>query len=599
MKNLTKIISLILLCIFLLSGCQYKSSPSNNDNNKTKIGTYSQGDLKLVNAVGYTDRVTLAKEAIENGANLDELAFEIKTSDGNIDNPLWCALYSNCYKTAEYLIGEVDNLDKFKDSKGNTYLNYCLDHKYPILKRLVKPLIDNGANVNIANDKGDTPLITCISNSSSLPSIVALNYVKLLVEKGATIDKKTIKCCIENRDRIILDYLLKNVSEEEISKLGLSDKELSIIEGKDVKVTKDDLKDNENLIKLIGMYGNLNIIKNIYKYVDDKDELLEIAASNGNTDCISYLIENKVDINSNVDNLETNNLPLLLSVINNYYDASKMLIENGAKFTMNETSSSIDGIDNELAAAAINGNKDLIKLVMDNCGKIESDRVACAIINASIYDQEDAVEYMLKAGLDPNSENTGGDSIISNVAYYGDAKAVNLLLQYGADCEGSKLEKESDTNSPLLSAVQYGDADSVLALLKAGANPNENEDILYNAINNNNYDILKALLENNIKVEDIKGRKPLSYASSFSTDIMKLLVEYGADINSDDYSDSPIYIAVEQNNVANVEFLLENNVDLSMYNNGEDLYSLAKENKEKEMLELFKKYNISGEDKNE
>lgn len=599
MKNLTKIISLILLCIFLLSGCQYKSSPSNNDNNKTKIGTYSQGDLKLVNAVGYTDRVTLAKEAIENGANLDELAFEIKTSDGNIDNPLWCALYSNCYKTAEYLIGEVDNLDKFKDSKGNTYLNYCLDHKYPILKKLVKPLIDNGANVNIANDKGDTPLITCILNSSSLPSPIALKYVKLLVEKGATIDKKTIKCCIENRDRIILDYLLKNVSEEEISKLGLSDKELSIIEGKDVKVTKDDLKDNENLIKIIGMYGNLNIIKNIYKYVDDKDELLEIAASNGNTDCISYLIENKIDINSNVDNLETKNLPLLLSVINNYYDASKMLIENGAKFTMNETSSSIDGIDNELAAAAINGNKDLIKLVMDNCGKIESDRVACAIINASIYDQEDAVEYMLKVGLDPNSENTGGDSIISNVAYYGDAKAVNLLLQYGADCEGSKLEKESDTNSPLLSAVQYGDADSVLALLKAGANPNENEDILYNAINNNDYDILKALLENDIKVKDIKGRKPLSYASSFSTDIMKLLVEYGADINSDDYSDSPIYIAVEQNNVANVEILLENNVDLSMYNNGEDLYSLAKENKEKEMLELFKKYNISGEDKNE
>lgn len=599
MKNLTKIISVILLCIFLLSGCQYKSSPSNNDNNKTKIGTYSQGDLKLVNAVGYTDRVTLAKEAIENGANLDELAFEIKTSDGNIDNPLWCALYSNCYKTAEYLIGEVDNLDKFKDSKGNTYLNYCLDHKYPILKKLVKPLIDNGANVNIANDKGDTPLITCILNSSSLPSPIALKYVKLLVEKGATIDKKTIKCCIENRDRRILDYLLENVSKEEISKLGLSDKELSIIEGKDVKVTKDDLKDNKNFIKLIGMYGNSNNINNIYKYVDDKDELLEIAASNGNTDCISYLIENKIDINSNIDDLETKNLPLLLSVINNYYDASKMLIENGAKFTMNEISSSIDGIDNELAAAAINGNKDLIKLVMDNCGEVEYDRVACAIINASIYDQEDAVEYMLKAGLDPNSENTGGDSIISNVAYYGDAKAVNLLLQYGADCEGSKLEKESDTNSPLLSAVQYGDADSVLALLKAGANPNENEDILYNAINNNDYDILKVLLENDIKVKDIKGRNPLSYASSFSTEIMKLLVEYGADINSDDYSDSPIYIAVEQNNVANVEILLENNVDLSMYNNGEDLYSLAKENKEKEMLELFKKYNISGEDKNE
>lgn len=168
---------------------------------------------------------------------------------------------------------------------------------------------------------------------------------------------------------------------------------------------------------------------------------------------------------------------------------------------MNETSSSIDKINNELAAAAINGNTELMKLVMDNCGEIKSDRVACAIINASIYDQEDAIEYMLKAGLDANSKDTGGDSIISNVAYYGNVKAVNLLLQYGADCEGSKLEKESDNTSPLLTAVKYGDADSVLALLKAGANPNENEYIFYNAINNNDYDILKALLDNGIMIK--------------------------------------------------------------------------------------------------
>lgn len=597
MKRLIKFASIFVISTLFLSGCSTYSL--NLNNNEPKVGAYSQGDLKLVNAVSYTDRISLAKEAVEDGANLNELPYKIKTSDGKIDNPLWCALYSSCYKTAEYLIGEVDNLDEFRDSEGNTYLNYCLYHKYPVLKKMVKTLIDNGANVNLANDKGETPLCTCILNSYSLPNTVALKYVELLVEKGAIIDKNTIKCCIERRNRIILDYLLKNVSKEEIPKLGLSDNELSIIEGKDVKITKDDLKDNKNLIKLIGMYGNLNTIKSIYEYVDDKDELLQVAASNGNTECISYLIKNKVDINANIDDLETKRLPLLLAVKNNYYDAAKILIENGAKFTMNETSSSIDEINNELAAAAINGNTELMKLVMDNCGEIKSDRVACAIINASIYDQEDAIEYMLKAGLDANSKDTGGDSIISNVAYYGNVKAVNLLLQYGADCEGSKLEKESDNTSPLLTAVKYGDADSVLALLKAGANPNENEDIFYNAINNNDYDILKALLDNGIMVKKIKGRQPLCYASSLSTDIMKLLVDYGADVNCNNYSDSPIYIAVMQNNVANVKFLFENNVDLSLYNNGKDLYSLAKENEEKEMMKLFDEYNINGGDKNE
>lgn len=125
----------------------------------------------------------------------------------------------------------------------------------------------------------------------------------------------------------------------------------------------------------------------------------------------------------------------------------------------------------------------------------------------------------------------------------------------------------------LIDAVIKKDIDSVNKALKNGANINyinwEDEDFLSKTsigyavdhIKGIDIEIVKAILNTDQKCEDIDS---VLTDATFSEDIelMKLLLDNGADINYSTYEGTPLYFATREKDVNMVKFLLENGADM-------------------------------------
>ena len=78
------------------------------------------------------------------------------------------ALSGHKWDIAEFLINEGIDVN-LKDSSGNTALHYLCNNNsmdYDALLKLIKMLLDKGANINMQNKKGHTPLINATAKSN-------------------------------------------------------------------------------------------------------------------------------------------------------------------------------------------------------------------------------------------------------------------------------------------------------------------------------------------------------------------------------------------------------------------------------------------------
>ena len=78
------------------------------------------------------------------------------------------ALSGHKWDIAEFLINEGIDIN-LKDSGGNTALHYLCNNNsmdYDALLKLIKMLLDKGANINMQNKKGHTPLINATAKSN-------------------------------------------------------------------------------------------------------------------------------------------------------------------------------------------------------------------------------------------------------------------------------------------------------------------------------------------------------------------------------------------------------------------------------------------------
>ena len=78
------------------------------------------------------------------------------------------ALSGHKWDIAEFLINEGIDIN-LKDSGGNTALHYLCDDNstdYNEVFKLIKILLDKGANINMQNKKGHTPLINATAKSN-------------------------------------------------------------------------------------------------------------------------------------------------------------------------------------------------------------------------------------------------------------------------------------------------------------------------------------------------------------------------------------------------------------------------------------------------
>jgi len=205
------------------------------------------------------------------------------------------------------------------------------------------------------------------------------------------------------------------------------------------------------------------------------------------------------------------------------------------------------------------------------------------LITAVIYSKLDLVEILLEMGANTEIQNPRGETpLYISCSLNKHINMIKLLLKYGAEINN---------------ILRFG-GDTVLRI----------------AVSNEDIKVVKLLLDNGAdpNLGDDKNNTPLQVASSnrgdINSEIIKLLLQYGANINSTNIVGvTPLFFACLQENHLNIDTLLEYGADPYIMNNenqyimnnpminedikeyiGNKMYELHKLNVAYDMIEIAK-----------
>ena len=197
--------------------------------------------------------------------------------------------------------------------------------------------------------------------------------------------------------------------------------------------------------------------------------------------------------------------------------------------------------------------------------------------------QQDLLDC-LRDGYSPFSVVTSEDNVSSTMEVSiaaGNINSIETLFKAGVNIDGPPKWQGCDfdhSSSPLVFALEEDkDAKVIKFILKLGADINKTSGSvpitpLHAA---QSVELVKILLDNGAIVDAVDGfgrsalNRFLGFNSASNNEIIKLLVNYKADVNKkDDFCGSPpMLVAAYWGNCEAVQFLLDNGADLSICNN--------------------------------
>jgi ankyrin repeat protein len=255
------------------------------------------------------------------------------------------------------------------------------------------------------------------------------------------------------------------------------------------------------------------------------------------------LVLRKASLDTNEPPIYEGFTPLHMAVFTGNLDSVKQRLTQGAdpnpKFNTGATPM-------ELAAAA--GRFDMVKLLFEHGAGFTDPNGRCALATAAQGGNLDVLAFMLDNGADVNGRYKNGRTALHFAAEQARTEFVKLLLEYGADVE-----------------IRGGRYDQHTALFATV------EKSIYNDLDDQFIETAKLLLEAGANV-DTRGFGPhtplmwfyrqLQTNPSPNFGLIKLLIEYGADvnINIEGYRNPMVY-AVEAKNLEALRILLENGAD--------------------------------------
>jgi len=255
---------------------------------------------------------------------------------------------------------------------------------------------------------------------------------------------------------------------------------------------------------------------------------LHIAAANGQTGFVDWLLEQKAAVNVKDSSSST---PLHEAVRNGHIDCTALLLKSGADPNQKDSS----------------GNTPL-HLVMPLASRSE------------------IFSLLLGAKADPNQKDSYGETPLHIAARLGMSEdIIRALINAGGDTN----ERNKKGVTPLALAIERNQAAQASLFVKLGADIHA-EDIDGNTALTKAYDtgldMVQAVLSDaNIQSRDSQGRTPLHIAVLKKADatIINYLISRKADVNARDKNgDTPLHIAVRNNDRASGEILLAHNADV-------------------------------------
>lgn len=202
----------------------------------------------------------------------------------------------------------------------------------------------------------------------------------------------------------------------------------------------------------------------------------------------------------------------------------------------------------------------------------------------------ETINLLLKAGADPNFSKDGCGSGLGGAAARGDVEAVQILLKHGAQINPNC----GMARSPLIEAVDRNRVEAAKLLVEAGADKNaryyQGENALMLAAKKSEVEMVGMLLDKGFQVNDGSGSinngwTPLFYAltsyGSPKPEIITMILKAGANPNiavedASGYCSTPLKLVAVPYKLDILKLLVENGADVNLAcANGETVLSYA------------------------
>uniref|UniRef100_A0A8D8K3C4 Ankyrin-3 n=1 Tax=Culex pipiens TaxID=7175 RepID=A0A8D8K3C4_CULPI len=445
-------------------------------------------------------------------------------------------------------------------------------------KELAEFFLENGADPDILNESGETPLHLALSNRS-------YQTAEFLVTKE-------INLCLKDMEENTVLHLAAKLEESKFLELLIGkyqSLDLSIDEENEDGMTalcnaiKSSRGTNVELLLFAGALPNLNFIRGdgylkflklekylanvftlsqkdfcvgsedskqiLYKFgfnIDWKkrlgEEALHYAVSNGSVNVVKLLITYNFDVNGLNKEGQT---PLMLA---NRIEIYKSLLSAGAS----QYSGYSDG-NTWLHITAKDKSREFVEHVLkkdptliNKTNKLGETALHIAVKNDKVF----IVKLLLDLKADPNIENKEGKTPIIYAIENKSTRYVELLMKHSAkidflDANGI-LKKEQNF---LFASVEFVELLLKKKNFKVNAADAKGLTPLHHAAKCGNLKVVQLLLKDgaDVNAEDSNGNTSLHYADEGGGHVVSFLIEYSSDINHKNMDgDTPLHFSSQK-----------------------------------------------------